>query len=91
MEGETVEHVTLTSGKISGGRDRERLETDIGSIQGVRMVTVDPDAHTVHVEFDPREVSYTNIKATVEGAGYHVDSEDYGSPRDEDEPAAHTT
>jgi copper chaperone CopZ len=85
VEGETVEHVVITSSKITGGGDRDRLETDLGSIPGVRDVNVDTDAHTVEVVFDPREVSVSNIKATLDQDGYSIDNESYGAARDTEE------
>lgn len=85
MEGETVEHVRLTSKKIDGDRDVSRVESDIASVNGVRNVNADANTHTVEVVFDPREVSLPDIQAAMEAGGYDVESTTYGSSRDDTE------
>lgn len=73
MEGGLTEKLSLTSSKISGDGDRDRLETALGVVDGVRDVEVNPDSHTVDVVYDPTIVNATRLQAAVEEAGYQVD------------------
>jgi len=75
MESGVIERVSVTSSRIRGDKDRDRLESTIGTIDGVRDVSIDPERHTVEVAFDPTVVDRNAIKAAVEDAGYKVDSE----------------
>jgi copper chaperone CopZ len=82
MEGETIEHVQLTSADIKGDGDRDTLESALSDEPGVRNVTVDPNGHTVEVAFDPREVSLSKLKDKMGLNGYKVQSEGFGARRD---------
>lgn len=83
MEGETIEHLRLTSSDIDGDGDRGTLETALGAQPGVRAVTVNPNDHTVEVAFDPREVSVPKLKEILIDNGYNPDQEAFGDRRDE--------
>jgi copper chaperone CopZ len=74
MQGGLTEHLTLRSSKITGDGDRDRLETELSSLDGVRDVEVSPDSNTVDIEFDPTIVNATRLHAAVEQAGYTPDS-----------------
>lgn len=84
VEGETIEHVRLQSPGISGDGDVRRLESDLGGIVGIRSVRGDPGKHTLEVTFDPRVVSLPRILEIMQAAGYTVQGEQFGSPRDAD-------
>lgn len=86
MEGETLEHVRLTSSQLNGDGDRSRLETDLGRLAGVRNVVADPDSHTVNVEFDPRVINLDRILEVMQAAGYSVQSKDFAATRDNPAP-----
>jgi copper chaperone CopZ len=86
MEGETVERVTVSSSDISSGGDAERLEGDLGGMVGIRDVQADPNAHSVEVTFDPREISFNQIKQAMETGGFKIDSDTFSSQRDTSEP-----
>lgn len=64
------QHLILSSDRISGDKDRQRLESDLGAIEGVRNVTVDTDRHTVDIEYDPTIVDEVRLRVVVEEAGY---------------------
>ena len=70
------ERVTFKSSKISGGRDSDRLEGDLSSVDGVRGVNVNHDPHSVEVRYDPTIVDANAIRAAVEQAGYPIDDRD---------------
>lgn len=83
MEGETVERVRMTSPKIDGDDDRSRLETDLGVLQGVRSVRVDPQSHSVEVAFDPRVTGLPKIQEVLQAAGYDAEQVQYRNSRDD--------
>ena len=86
MESGLVEHLVLKSSKISGDGDRDRLETDLSGIDGVRDVEVDTNANSVDIAYDPTIVNATRLQAAVEEAGYALDST--GGGGDEGEASA---
>jgi len=65
-----VDSYTLKSDKISGDGDRDRLETALSSLEGVRDVEVDPSGHTVTVSYDPTILDPSKLQAEIENAGY---------------------
>jgi copper chaperone CopZ len=67
------ERVTFKSSKISGGSDSDRLEGDLSAVEGVREVSVNNDAQSVEVQYDPTIVDANAIRAAVERAGYPID------------------
>lgn len=79
MEDEMLEHVRVTSSKITGDGDRDTLESDLSGINGVRDVDVDPDSHIVEVTYDPTEVDLNQIRETIESDGYSIESETVGA------------
>lgn len=72
LDNTTPQHLILSSSSISGDRDRERLGSDLGAIEGVRDVEVDPDRHTVDIAYDPTIVDELRLRAAVEDAGYRL-------------------
>jgi copper chaperone CopZ len=76
MAQELTERAVYSSSKISGDRDVERLEDELSSLDGVRDVEVDTNAHTVAVVFDPTVVSKTAVQSRVERLGYVGDPGD---------------
>jgi copper chaperone CopZ len=74
MESAVVQRMQITSNGIKGEKDRDRLESEIGSIEGVRGVDVDPSNHTVEVTFDSTLVDMYGIRRAFEDAGYKIES-----------------
>jgi copper chaperone CopZ len=79
MEGGLVEQRRYVSPDIKGDGDRDRLETDLAAIDGVRDVEVDPNRHSVTVTYNPDVVDPNLIQQTVEDAGYKVESQEAGT------------
>jgi copper chaperone CopZ len=72
----TDERDTFESSDITGDGDRGKLETALGGLEGVRSVTVNPDAHTVSVVYDSAVLSASLLQTAIEDAGYKVNSQD---------------
>jgi copper chaperone CopZ len=70
MQGGLISHLSFTSSKIKGSRDVDKLETELCAIDGVQTVNVDPNAHTVEVDYDPTVVNESKLRTTMEDAGY---------------------
>lgn len=68
-----TENLSLTSGKITGAGDADNVETALGSLDGVRSVQADPEAHTVTVKYDPTIVNLNLIEERLDSAGYPID------------------
>lgn len=69
-----VERVTFNSSKIKGASDASRLESELSTVDGVRDVNVNADAHAVEVRYDPTIVDVNAVRTAVEQAGYQIDS-----------------
>jgi copper chaperone CopZ len=68
-----TESLSLTSSNITGDDDVSAVETALGSLDGVRSVQADPNAHTVTVKYDPTIVNLNLIEERLDSAGYSVD------------------
>jgi copper chaperone CopZ len=68
-----TENLSLTSSKITGDGDVDAVETALGTLDGVRSVQADPNAHTVTVKYDPTIVNLNLIEERLNSAGYPVD------------------
>jgi copper chaperone CopZ len=88
MDGGLVEQITLHSMMISGDGDRDRLETTISGIEGVRDVEVDPGEHTIQITYDPTVVNAARLQAAVEQPGLTLDSSASGGPNSSAAPVA---
>ena len=73
-----LQHLTLSSSKISGDRDRDRLTSELSSIDGVRDVDVDTNNHAVDISYDPTIVNEPRLRAAVEQAGYKLSDQGGG-------------
>ena len=72
--GEPVQRATITSSKVTGDRDRDRLEGDLAGLNGVRSVNIQPDRHTIEVVYDPTEINVNKIQEQIEASGYPIDN-----------------
>lgn len=68
-----TEDVSLACSKITGSGDADAVETALGTLDGVRSVQADSDAHTVTVKYDPTIVNLNLIEERLDSAGYPVD------------------
>ncbi|HEX8916937.1 MAG TPA: heavy-metal-associated domain-containing protein [Chloroflexota bacterium] len=64
----------IQSNDIKKDSDRDRLESEVADVEGVRDVEVDTNSHTVVIQYDPTIVNETRLQARVEEAGYKITS-----------------
>ncbi|MGH2448716.1 MAG: heavy-metal-associated domain-containing protein [Chloroflexota bacterium] len=83
MEGETIEHVRLTSPDISDDGDRGKLEALLSPLAGVRDVQVTPPDHAVEVTFDPRVINTDRFAEVMQENGYGSLSRHFARQRDQ--------
>jgi copper chaperone len=67
-----MESTTLVAPDISCQHCQHAIESAIGQIDGVKSVTVDIPAKTVHVEYDPQLVTEGKIKEVMDDTGYTI-------------------
>lgn len=67
-----MEKVTLNVQGMSCGHCVKAVEGSVGSLSGVRSVTVNLKAAAVNVEFDNQKVTLDKIKETIDDQGYDV-------------------
>ena len=48
------------------------IEGAVGEMEGVRTVSVDIPAKTVHIEYDPQQVTLAKIEEVMDDIGYTV-------------------
>ena len=69
-----LEHVTVTAPDISCAHCVATVKEAVGSLPGVASVEADPDSKRVEIDFDPGQVSLTQIAAALDEAGYPVEA-----------------
>ncbi|MCP3738109.1 copper chaperone CopZ [Rossellomorea sp. BNER] len=67
-----MEKMTLNVTGMSCGHCVNSIEGSVGELSGVTAVKVNLDTGTVHVEFNPNEVTLDKIKDTIDDQGYDV-------------------
>ncbi len=67
-----MESTTLVAPDISCEHCQHAIEGAVGKVEGVKNVTVDIPAKTVHVEYDPKLVTEGKIEEVMDDAGYTV-------------------
>ena len=63
---------TLSVPDISCGHCKTSIEGAVGDIAGVTDATVEIEARTVDIDFDPGAVTLEAIIEAIEGQGYQV-------------------
>jgi len=72
-EGEnTMEKTTLVAPDISCEHCQHAIEGSVGKMKGVKTVSVDIPAKTVHIEYDPQQVTLAKIEEVMDDVGYTV-------------------
>ena len=67
-----MESTTLVAPDISCQHCQHAIEGAVGKIGGVKNVTVNIPAKTVHVEYDPQLVTQARIEEVMDDVGYTV-------------------
>jgi copper chaperone len=67
-----MESTTLVAPDISCEHCQHAIEGAVGKMDGVKTVTVDIPARTVHVEYDPKLVTLAKIEEVMDDVGYTV-------------------
>jgi copper chaperone len=70
-----MESTTLVAPDISCEHCQHAIEGALGKLAGVNQVEVDIPAKTVHVTFNPQQVSLTKIEEVLDDTGYTVAKE----------------
>jgi copper ion binding protein len=67
-----VEDITLSVPDISCEHCVHAINTSLGSLTGVELVTTDIPTKTVHLRFHPEQVSLEEIEVALDDIGYTV-------------------
>ncbi len=67
-----MESTTLIAPDISCEHCQHTIEGAVGKMDGVKTVTVDIPAKTVHVEYDPKLVTLAKIEEVMDDVGYTI-------------------
>ena len=67
-----MESTTPVAPDISCEHCQHAIEGAVGKVEGIKNVTVDIPAKTVHVEYDPKLVTEGKIEEVMDDAGYTV-------------------
>jgi copper ion binding protein len=67
-----MESTTLVAPDISCEHCQRAIEGAVGKIGGVKNVSVNIPAKTVHVEYDPQLVTQAKIEEVMDDVGYTV-------------------
>jgi copper ion binding protein len=67
-----MESTTLIAPDISCEHCQHAIEGAVGKMDGVKTVTVDIPAKTVHVDYDPKLVTLAKIEEVMDDVGYTV-------------------
>jgi copper chaperone len=67
-----METTTLVAPDISCEHCQHAIEGALGKLAGVNTVKVDIPTKTVHVEYDPQQVTLTKIEEVMDDVGYTV-------------------
>ena len=67
-----MEQTTLVAPDISCEHCQHAIEGAVGEVEGVKQVKVDIPTKTVHVEYDPQQVTLAKIEEVMDDVGYTV-------------------
>ena len=68
----TTEDTILSVPEISCEHCVKTINGALGQLSGVESVNTDLDSKTVHLRYDPAQVSMDTIETTLDDAGYTV-------------------
>jgi copper chaperone len=67
-----VQDTVLSVPEVSCEHCVKTINGALGQLSGVEAVSTDIPSKTVHLRYDPSQVSMDTIKATLDDAGYTV-------------------
>ena len=67
-----MESTTLVAPDISCEHCQHAIEGALGTLAGVRSVNVDIPTKTVHLSYDPEQVTLAKIEEVLDDTGYTV-------------------
>ena len=67
-----MESTTLVAPDISCQHCQHAIEGALGELDGVSSVRVDIPTKTVHIDYDPQEVTLARIEEVLDETGYTV-------------------
>jgi copper ion binding protein len=67
-----MESITLVAPDISCEHCQHAIEGAVGELPGVSNVKVDIPTKTVHIDYDPQQVTLTKIEEVLDDVGYTV-------------------
>jgi copper chaperone len=68
----TMQDTTLVAPDISCEHCQRAIEGAVGKLAGVESVRVDIPTNTVHLTYDPRQVTLAKIEEALDDIGYTV-------------------
>ena len=67
-----MESTTLVAPDISCEHCQHAIEGAVGELPGVNNVKVDIPTKTVHIDYNPQQVTLTKIEEVLDDVGYTV-------------------
>ena len=67
-----MESTTLIAPDISCEHCQHAIEGAVGQLKGVSTVRVDIPTKTVHIDYDPQQVTLAKIEEVLDDTGYTV-------------------
>ncbi len=67
-----MESTTLVAPDISCEHCQHAIEGAVGKVDGVQTVKVDIPTRSVHVEYNPQQVTLAKIEEVMDDVGYTV-------------------
>ena len=67
-----MESTTLVAPDISCEHCQHAIEGTLGKLAGVRSVNVDIPTKTVHLSYDPEQITLAKIEEVLDDTGYTV-------------------
>jgi copper chaperone CopZ len=82
----TVEDITLSVPDVSCEHCVKTVNGALGTLPGVESVSTDIPTKSVHLCYDPSQLSMEKIETVLDDAGYTVSKEPQAAPRTSGKP-----
>jgi copper ion binding protein len=83
---ENIQEVVLSVPDVSCQHCVKTINGALGQLPGVEAVSTDIPTKTVHLRYDPDQLTMEKIETTLDDAGYTVASEPAPTPRTSGKP-----